>query len=201
MGASAARIESDARGVAAQRAAQIAALDAQLAKIAPRGRRTPTASQRARQAPLLAQRAALQGQMEGAEQVAAQAQSLFSLVAERRREGFSARVLTRSPSPLSPGFWASLATEADDDGARLEDMAADAAQTVVAAPEPRGAVALTAALLAAAALVLLVRRGLDKLGRRKTRKAGDAGFARTGTALLAAAGDILAARGSTSGFR
>ncbi len=138
--------------------------------------------------------------MEGAEQVAAQAQSRFRLVAERRREGFSARVLTRSPSPLSPGFWASLATEAGDDGARLEDVAADAAQSAVAASEPRGVIALAAALLAAAALMLLVRRGLEKLGR-KTHKAGDAGFTRTGTALLAAAGDILAARGSTSGSR
>ena len=192
MGETAAHMEADARSVEAANAGRIKSIDAELAKVAPRGHRKPTAAEQAKQAPLLAQRAALQSRLTAAEQVAAQAQSAYNLIAERRREGFSTRVLTRSPSPLSPGFWTALAGEASGDFDRLEDMASEAVRTVAAAPEPRAAVALVVALLGGLALVFPARRALVRLGRRKAHAKRDAGFARTGTALWIAIVDIVA---------
>lgn len=189
---SAAHLEAEARAAAAVSAAEIRQINTELGKIAPSGRRKPTASQQARQAPLIAQRAALQGQLAEAERVAAEAQGAYNLIAERRREGFSARVLTRSPSPLSPTFWSSLASEADADLGRLQSMASDAVQTVAAAPEPRAAVALAFALAIAAALLFPVRRVLAGLGRRKAGRERHAGLARTGAALWIAVVDIAA---------
>jgi small-conductance mechanosensitive channel len=191
MGESAARIEAEARGVAAQRAAQIANIDAQLARIAPRRRRAPTAAEKAKAAPLLAQRAAAQRDFAAANNLAEAAQSSFNLIAERRREGFSARVLTRSASPLSPGFWTSLVGDADEDGDRVQAVAGEAAATALAAPEPRAAIALIAALLAAVALAWPVQRWLERVGRGPPRERR-AGLARTGAALWTAALQIAA---------
>ena len=191
MGAAATRIESDARGMAALRAQQIRQVDAELAKLVPRGHRKPTAAEHAKAAALLAQRTVLQGQLADATRLAGQAQTTFDQIAERRREGFSTRVLTRSPSPLSPTFWTSLAGEARADLGRLQDMATDAAQVVAAAPEPRAGVAFLVALAGAAALIFPVRRALARLGRRKIRDERHAGFARTGAALWVAVIDIV----------
>src|SRR6185312_2493316 len=58
-------------------------------------------------------------------------------IAERRRQSFSARVLTRSASPLAPTFWTSLASDIDDDAGRLRAVASEALATALAAPEPR----------------------------------------------------------------
>lgn len=193
MAAGAARIEAQTRGLAAERARRIEAIDAQLAKIVPHSRRAPTAAQRARQAPLVAQRATLQREFAAAEQVAGQAQGAYNRIAERRREGFSARVLTRSPSPLSPAFWTSVAAEASDDGARLQGMAQDAGQVIATADEPRAGIAFVAAALAGAALLLLIRPRLERLGRRKAAVGPrPAGLAKTAAALWSAALDIAA---------
>ena len=191
MGETAARLEAEARSAATLDAARIRQIDAQLAKIAPPARRKPTASQTAKAAPLIAQRAALQDQLATAERVAAEAQGAYNLIAERRRAGFSARVLTRSPSPLGPTFWTSVASEAEGDFGRLQDMAGGVVQTIAAAPEPRAAIALAVALAGAAALLFPARRWLGKLGRRKVRADHDAGFVRTGAALWTAAVDIV----------
>jgi len=189
MGAEVAAIQVRARAALAAPAKQIAELDQQLAKLTPKGRRAPTAAEKAKQAPLLAQREGLQAQMTQANAVIAAAQDAYDLIAERRREGFSGRVLTQSDSPLSPGFWSSLADAADTDGQRLQSIAEDALEAPLQAPEPRGLIGLASALLFGFVLVFPARRWLEKQGRRKTGDSVHPGFARTGAALWVAAVD------------
>jgi len=191
MGARAAQIEAEARADLVAPAAQEASLDKQIAKIVPRGRRKPTAAQQAKEAPLLAERAAAANQAAQAETVAVAARDAFSLIAERRREGFSARVLTRSESPLSPDFWSALVGAAGSDGQRFMAMTDEAVSTAADAPEPRGMIGLTLGLLLAAALVVPLRIWLRRLGRRKTGKIHP-GFGKTGAALWVAVVDTAA---------
>jgi small-conductance mechanosensitive channel len=189
MGVQAAQIDAWARSQAAGLESQVAGVDRALAKVVPPSRKTPTAEQRARQAPLLAQRTALGGQIAQAQAVAAQAQAAYEAIAERRRAGFSARVLTRTDSPLSPGFWTSLAGAAEGDSDRLEALLSDAIDAPLQAPQPRGLIGLGAALAFALALLFPVRRWLERLGRRKTGGSVHPGFSRTGAALWVAAVD------------
>jgi potassium-dependent mechanosensitive channel len=189
MGARAATIQAQARAALAAATAQIVPIDQQLAKVTPKGRRAPTAAEKAKQAPLLAQRAALRAQASQASAVVTAAEDAYEVIAERRREGFSARILTRSDSPLSPGFWGSLGDAAETDGQRLEATVGDAVSTPLRAPEPRGLIGLGAALLFALVLLIPVRRWLEKLGRRKTGESVHPGFAHTGAALWVAAVD------------
>jgi potassium efflux system protein len=188
MGAQAAQIEADARAALAGPTAQLASLDAQLAKIVPRGRRQPSLAEKAKEAPLLAQRKAVASQAAQAEALAVSARDTFSLIAERRREGFSARVLTRSDSPLSPDFWSALVGAAGSDGERLEVMTDEAIDTAADAAEPRAAIGLALGLLVAATLLVPLRIWLRRLGRRKTGKAHP-GFGKTGAALWLAVVD------------
>ena len=189
MGAQAAQIDAQARSLTAGMATQVAAVDRALAKIVPASRKTPTAEQRAKQAPLLAQRTALGGQIAQAQAVSAQAQAAYEAIADRRRAGFSARVLTRTDSPLSPGFWSSLAGAATGDGDRLEALVSDAVDAPLQAPQPRGLIGLGAALAFSLALLFPLRRRLERLGRRKTGDSVHPGFTRTGAALWVAAVD------------
>jgi potassium efflux system protein len=191
MGAQAEKIEAEARADMAAPAAAEAKLAAQIAKITPRGRRKPTAAQQAKAAPLLAQRAAAANQEAQALAVALAARDAYSLIAERRREGFSARVLTRSDSPLSPDFWSALVGAADSDGQRLAAMSDEAVDTALGAPEPRAGIGLGVGLLIALVLVLPVRIWLRRLGRRKTGKTHPS-FGKTGAALWVAAVDTAA---------
>jgi small-conductance mechanosensitive channel len=183
LGNQAAAIQAQAQAVASARASDLASVSRALKAVTPRGHRAPTAAQRAAQAPLLAQSATLQGQLKQAQIVAAAASSAFNLVAERRREGFSARVLEQSASPLSPDFWASLADVADTDLVRLTSVAMDASAAAWQAPEPRGLGGLFMGLVVAALLVGPIRQWLEKLGRRKSGEAVHPGFARTAAAL------------------
>jgi small-conductance mechanosensitive channel len=186
MGAHAAAIEARARRLYAAAAVQLASVEQSLAAIEPPKRKSAAA---AKAAPFLAQRSALQSQMSQAGSVSAAAESSFNLIAERRRAGFSARLLTRSDSPLSPGFWTSLSGAAGDDSTRLLGLAQDAVTMPFQAPEPRGLLGLGAALALAAVLLLPARRWLEKLGRRKSGESVHPGFARTGAALWIVAVD------------
>ena len=189
MGGQAAQIDAQARSLMAGMATQVAAIDRALAKIVPASRKTPTAEQRAKQAPLLAQRTTLGGQTAQAQAVSAQAQGAYEAIAERRRAGFSARVLTRTDSPLSPGFWSSLAGAAEGDGDRLQALVSDAIDAPLQAPQPRGLIGFGVALAFALTLLFPVRRRLERLGRRKTGESVHPGFSRTGAALWVAAVD------------
>ena len=190
MGVQVAAMQVQARAAIAAAIPQIATINQQLAKLAPKSRRAPTAADKAKQAPLLAERATLEAQVTQANIVIGAAQDAYDLIAERRREGFSGRVLTQSDSPLSPGFWTSLADAADTDGQRLEGIAQDAISRPFQAPEPRGLIGLVSALLIGFVLAFPLRRWLERLGRRKTGDSVHPGFARTGAALWVAAVDI-----------
>ncbi len=125
-----------------------------------------TREQKAAEATLRAQEPLLIAQMQGRQLLAAEAGRVVSLVAERRREGFSGRVLQRSPSPLSPVFWASMSASMAGDWDRLGDIGHEALDFAGRAP-PLGA-AIRLGLVALAALVVLVplRLWLTRVARR-----------------------------------
>jgi potassium efflux system protein len=190
LGAEASSIEAQARAEAAGPAAQIATINRELAKLTPRRRHAaPTAAEKAKAAPLLAERASLTSEETQADAIANSARAAFSEIAERRREGFSARVLTQSASPLSPDFWTDLADAADSDGQRLVMMAQESIDTAVDAEQPRAAIGLIVGLAVALALLFPARIFLGRLGRRKTGEAVSAGSSKTGAALWVAAVD------------
>jgi potassium efflux system protein len=166
MGGQAATIQASADAVAKARAGDLAAIAQSLKRYAPRGRRPQTAAQREASAPLLARQKVLQTQLREAQLTASSASYTFSLIAERRREGFSARVLERSASPLSPDFWTSLADEADADVTRVMALAQQAIGFAFDAEEPRGVLSLGFGLVVALILFWPARRFLEKLGRR-----------------------------------
>ncbi len=188
MGARALAIEADANEIVAKDDAAVAKLDAEL-KHYGAGRKHPTAADRKQQAPLLAQRAPLAAEAGHAQMVAASAGNLFSAVAERRREGFSARVLERSPSPVSPDFWTQLNSAAGADLARLNAEAYTALVTAYSAPEPRAVAAMGVALALAFLILWPARVWLQRLGRRKVDAEAPRGLARTAGALWIAAID------------
>ena len=144
MGARALAIEAQANSVVATDGAVIAKIDVAL-KHDGFGRKRLTTTQKKQQAPLLAQRAPVAAEFGQAQGVAMSASNLFSQIAERRREGFSARVLERSPSPVSPDFWTELSGVAGEDLGRLNVQAYEARITAEGAPEPKAAGALLAA--------------------------------------------------------
>ncbi|HEY3800748.1 MAG TPA: DUF3772 domain-containing protein [Caulobacteraceae bacterium] len=187
--AQAAAIEAQARRQEAAVAAQIAGVDQATAALSPHGRRPARAADRLKLAQLTAQRATLASQLAPSQVLAAQAQAALVSIAERRREGYSARLLAPSPSPLSPDFWSSLSSAVSDDAQRLASAANDAVATALGAAEPRGLIAMAVAALIAFGLVWPARRVLEQLGRRKTGEAVHPGFARTGAALWVAAVD------------
>ena len=189
MGARALTIEAQANAVAASDGAAIAKLDQALQK-AGAGRKRLTAAQKKAQAPLLAERAPITLELGQAQGVAASASNLFSQIAERRREGFSARIMERSPSPVSPDFWDQLGGAAGADLQRLNAQAYEALVTAVGAPEPKAGAALLGALILAVGLLWPARRLLLRLGRRKAAEANaPMGLARTAGALWIAAVD------------
>jgi potassium efflux system protein len=181
LAAKAAQIEAEARKVAAGPTAEVSVLQAQLAKVSPRDRRVPRPADRAAVAQLEAELAGPRAALQRTLQVLADAQATYNLIAERRRESFSDRVLTRSDSPLSPQFWTSLAAATRKDGARIAMMVDDEVSVTVQAREPKAGLALAGAMAIAAALVFVGRPWLERLGRR--REGQREGVARTGAAL------------------
>ena len=189
MGARALAIEAAANSVVATDGAAIAKLDMAL-KHDGFGRKRLTAAQKKQQTPLLVQRAPLAAEFGQAQGVAVSASNLFSQIAERRREGFSARVLERSPSPVSPDFWTQLSGVAGEDLGRLNVQAYEARITAEGAPEPKAAGALLAALALALAILWPLRWWLLRLGRRKAVESrAPSSLARTAGALWIAAVD------------
>ena len=189
MGARALAIEAAANSVVATDGAAIAKLDVAL-KHDGFGRKRLTAAQKKQQTPLLVQRAPLAAEFGQAQGVAVSASNLFSQIAERRREGFSARVLERSPSPVSPDFWTQLSGVAGEDLGRLNVQAYEARITAEGAPEPKAAGALLAALALALAILWPLRWWLLRLGRRKAVESrAPSSLARTAGALWIAAVD------------
>ena len=184
-----ATIENEAQAVAAARQAAVAALDRSIARIVPRRRHALTPAERAALAPLEAQRASLAPQLAQAQGVVSAARGAYSEIAERRREGFSARVLARSDSPVSPRFWDSLGAAVGTDNDRLATMTDEAVDAALAAPEPRGLLALGGGLVLAFVLAFPVRWRLERLGRRKSGEEVNRGFAHTGAGLWVAAVD------------
>lgn len=185
MAAQAAAIEAQEDRIVAARTADIESLDAKLKPLLAK-RRRPSAAERELMSELLAQQAAFRADLAQAQSLDAAANTTSTLIAARRREGFSARLLQRSPSPLSPPFWTSLAGAAAVDAARLQTMAREAGAVAASAPEPRGLFALAFGLCVALALLFPVRRLLERLGRARI---SGGQFARTAQALWQAAVD------------
>ena len=170
MGAEAAAIEAEAETVVAAENHQLLVLNRAIKRVTPPGHRSGTASERQARATLQAQQTSLEAQLKDAQAVASAASYTLSLAAERRRESFSARVLERSDSPFSPQFWTSLADAIGPDLDRVNSMALSAVDTALAAAEPRGGLSLGLALALAVVLLWPVRRALERLGHRKTKR-------------------------------
>ncbi|QUD90495.1 DUF3772 domain-containing protein [Phenylobacterium montanum] len=189
MAAQAAGLESQAQALVAARAHALAALDHGLAQIGPKGRRAPTKAEQQKRAPLLAQRPALVAQVQQAQGLAADAGATYDQIAERRRAGFSARVLQRTDSPVSPSFWNSLAGAGWADLGRLDAAADEAVRAAIEADEPKGLIGLGAGLLFALMVAFPLRVWLRRLGRRKNGDSVHPGFSRTAAAVWVAAID------------
>ncbi|HZZ66943.1 MAG TPA: DUF3772 domain-containing protein [Phenylobacterium sp.] len=191
MAGEAAAIARAANTVAAARAAEITALDRDVRKNRPRG--PPRAA-------ALAQRSALQAQLRQAQGISVQADAAFSLVAERRREGFNGRLLNRTTPPLSPGFWTALAAALGPDLTRLTGLAARASAYAQHAEPVRGAGGLALGLLWALVLLLPLRRSLEAaVAARLASSRAPARLAKSGFAVFVAvlntAAPLLAAIG------
>ena len=184
MGKQAAAVQATAEGVVAARTHDLIPIDQALKRFTPRKGRPETAVQRRERAPLLAKRAPIQAEIDRAQALASFANQTFNTIAERRREGFSARVLQRTDSPVSPDFWTSVAGAIGADAVRLTTAAQDAQATAMAAPEPKGALSLAFGLLMALLIGFPARRWLEHFGRRKSAEARTTkGFTQTANAL------------------
>ncbi|MBV9996070.1 MAG: DUF3772 domain-containing protein [Caulobacteraceae bacterium] len=182
MGARAAAIRAAAQQVAAAEASQLAAVSRDLQRTLPRRGRRQSQAQHAEQAALLTRQASLTTTLSDANATVSAANGVFDLIAERRREGFSARVLERSASPLSPDFWTSLAGGVGGDVAQLTAVVKESAAVALEAREPRGLLGLLLGLAAAVVFAFPARRRLEALARREASKRHPA-FGRTGAAL------------------
>jgi small-conductance mechanosensitive channel len=198
IGAQAAQIQAQAHQVVAARGADLAAIDQALRAPPPKGRSAAAVAQRAALASDAARRPPLQAALSQAQALETSARSTFTQVAERRREGFSARVLEQSTSPLEPAFWTDLGAAVGQDMGRLDALALEAKATALAAPEPRAGISLALGLLVALALIAPVRRVLEGLAHRALVQRGrHSRFGSTAHAVLMAVIDagvpILAA--------
>jgi potassium-dependent mechanosensitive channel len=189
MAGQAAAIDAQARGEAAQDLARINAARRAIRAIAPPGRRDLDPAARAKLAPLQAHLGQALGQYRRAQATTVAAGGVYSVIAERRREGFTARLLQRSASPLTPAFWTAIAADASGDLGRLDASVDDEAATALEAPEPQAAIGIAIAAAVGLLLALPLRRELDRLGRRKAGEGVQPGLARTGAALWVAAVD------------
>ncbi|HZC15634.1 MAG TPA: DUF3772 domain-containing protein, partial [Caulobacteraceae bacterium] len=190
MAAQAAAVEARADQLAAGAARALIPIDKALKRLAPNPRHAVPASEKGQLAALTASRGALQSQLSQAQALSASASAAYTLVAERRREGFSARALEQSDSPLSPAFWTSLAQSAGPDVTRLMALVRNAIDVAVGAPEPRGGIGLGLGVALGLGLLFPVRRGLERLGRKVLdRKPGRRGFGLTAYALWMTAVD------------
>jgi potassium-dependent mechanosensitive channel len=182
VGAQAAEIQSRASAVAVARSHALTALNRAASRGSLRGAAAAQAA---------AQRTALQAQLRQARAIAARAAATFTLVAERRREGFSERVLQQSPSPLSPEFWSGLRDTVGPDLARLGNLGAEAIEVADDADEPRGLLALAGGLLVAFGVAWPGRRLLERVGEAAVARRGRRGrFGRSAAALWMTVVDV-----------
>ncbi len=165
IGAQASGIEVAADSAVADLTVQLRGVERQLGRVRPAHGRRQTAAERQAQTALLAQKAALQGRLGRMQALASAAGDTFSRAAQRRREGFTARVFERSPSPVTPAFWTALVDASSADLARLEAMVWRSWTAAVSAPEPRGLAGALVGLLLAGVIVFPVRRRLLRVGR------------------------------------
>jgi potassium-dependent mechanosensitive channel len=190
MAAQAAAIEAGADQLMAGADRDLATVNQALKRLSPNPRRPVPASQKPQVAALMANRNAVQARLSLAQTVSTAASSTYNLIAERRREGFSARVLQQSASPLSPDFWSSLFEASGPDLARVRAQAWDDANTAAHAPQPRAAIGLGLGVVLALLLLFPVRRTLENLGRKAMdRKHERRGFGHTAYALWMTAVD------------
>ena len=174
MGRRAAAIEAAVEARVAALGAQSASVEAALHKRPFDRPRRLTKAEAQTKARLLAQRGALQAQLNQAQPLATQASQTYSQVAERLQQSFSDRVLEQTSSPLSPGFWTSLAQNAGSDLGRLRAMASLDLAAAWNAPEPRGLAGLGLGVLAAFLVLAPIRLWLERLGWRLCRHFGEA---------------------------
>jgi len=184
IGSRTAAIQARARTIVASRARALGAFN-RAAHAAPARRAAATRA---------AQRRALQDQLGQARAVATAASQTFTLVAEKRRESFSARVLQQSASPVSPGFWSALAASVGPDLERLDGLVHEAAEQAASAEEPRGVLSFGLGVVAAALLAWPLRRLLARLGHAALVRRGRGGrFRKSARALWMTAVDVGAA--------
>jgi small-conductance mechanosensitive channel len=168
-------IETAARAALVADQAKVAADAAALRRLPVRRHLSETAQ--GQRSALLADQAADQAHAAQMQALVDRAGQVYSQIAERRREGFSGRVLQRAPSPISPVFWTSLGQAIGGDFHRLAWTVGAMEATAERAPEPRGVAGLILGVLAAIVLVWPVRRLLDRLGWKRVRRLGLRGAA------------------------
>lgn len=186
----ASELQSRAQRSVASINAELASLDGTMRQLPARGHSPAAEAQRSRLAEQTAKREQLQTHLREARAFETGANAIFKEVAERRREGFSARVLEQSPSPLEPGFWAGLIAQIGPDLDRVADLGADAFSTARAAPEPRAGLSLAFGLVLALVLLMPVRRGLEGLAGRASGFGLSSSFRQTLQAALLTVIDI-----------
>ena len=147
---------------------------------------------RKRRALLTTQRGELEGELKQAQTVDVAANKTYDLVAQRRRDAFSARVFTQTASPITPAFWSSLADATTSDFSRFVSVTDQAVDVAARAREPRAVLALLGALVVAVLLLFPARRTLERVGRPKGRdQAARQGFPVTANAVWIALVDTL----------
>lgn len=179
MGRRAAAIEAAADGVLAARDAELAKAYAALRRYPFDRKRRLTKAQQQQKAALEAEASGLLPQVAQVQALASEASRTFSLIAERRRESFTARVFAQTSSPLSPDFWTSLADSAGSDLGRLEALIAVTVSTAWSAAEPKGLGGLAVGAIIALTLIVVVRRWLILLGWRACQRLALGGAGRT----------------------
>jgi small-conductance mechanosensitive channel len=191
IGSAAAEIEQRADAALTAQSLAYAGVAERLRRFSEWRYRRLSAAERRDEAALLAKRQALDAAIAPTRAAAAKAGRLYSLVAQRRRESFSARVLERFPSPLTPAFWTSLAAAAGDDLARTLALVSRSLGVAVRAPFPRAPLGLGASLLLAVMIAGPVRLWLESFARRAgPRKTPPGPARRTLRAILIALVDV-----------
>ena len=166
IGAQVAQVQGQAQQVIAARTADLAKVTQILRGPPPKGRSTAAVARRALLAGEMGRRDRLQAALRQAQAVEASASATFTQVAERRREGFSARVLEQSASPLEPEFWTGLSAAMGPDLKRLDGLGQEAISTAAAAAQPAAGLTLGLGILIALLLIFPVRKGLEGLAHR-----------------------------------
>jgi potassium-dependent mechanosensitive channel len=118
-------IAAEADALVADRTPKLAELDARLSELGPppdKGSPPEAADIVAQRTAITKQREALDAEIKRAKLLSVDSQQLVAAIAETRAAGLQARLSQRTPSPLSPSFWNSVAANFASDSARLEAL-------------------------------------------------------------------------------